>query len=100
MSDLEKKANGIEAISDDELDAVAGGCWEEVRVLLKRQATADGRQDKLNARTAKTMCCGSEHVYAKDSFEQGGTIYYRDVRCYSCGKTATYYPPGSGVSGR
>ena len=102
MSEQDKTTmeNGIETIGDDELDAVAGGSWTEVRLLLKRQAIADGRHVTLNAPTSEAMCCGLHCVYAKDSYKQDGKIYYRDVKCYKCGKTAAYYPPGSGVSGR
>ncbi len=97
MADMEKKVGGIEAISDDELDAVAGGLKMDEIPVFKQQAYADGRTVRLDMLSSGAMCCG---IYcAKDKYEQDGKTYYRDVKCYKCGKTLAYYPPGS-VSGR
>ena len=99
MSDTENKTNGLEAISDDELEAVAGGLKMDEIPLFKQQAAADGRTVRLDMLSSGAICCGIYCLYAKDKYEQDGKTYYRDVKCYKCGKTLAYYPPGS-VSGR
>ena len=93
MADMEKKVGVIEAISDDELDAVAGGLKMDEIPVFKQQAAADGRTVRLDMLASGAMCCGIYCVYSREKQTQNGTTYYHDVKCYKCGKTATYYPP-------
>ncbi len=97
MSDMEKK-NGIETLSDDELDAVAGGEMydmdpnspELMKLRAYNDAKRDGRRERISDSTG--LCkCPLAYVFAK-SVEKtfGGKTYY-DVKCYKCGKTWKKY---------
>ncbi len=95
MSDMEKK-NGIETLSDDELDAVAGGemydsdSLEYKLMRAKSKAKQEGRSEQIKDSTG--LCeCNIKFVFAK-SVEKtfGGKTYY-DVKCYNCGKTWKKY---------
>ena len=97
MSDVENKVNGLEAINDDELEAVAGGFYSKDE--FKIQAKADGRP--IRATYQPKACCGIPYVFAREQQKQNGTTYYHDVKCYKCGTRKTCYPPDGGTtSGR
>ncbi len=93
MSDLEKKVNGIEAVGDDELDAVAVGSGSLADFdYLARQ---EGRRIKVPADAWACGCPMSEMgggVYAQSSETVGGVTYYYDVKCYWCQSTKDIYP--------
>ncbi len=97
MSDMEKKVDGIEAISDDELDAVAGGFRDDNLAQAMRAAQADGRKYSLaNINLASAFCpCHIAYKWARHNkvIKDGVTIVnlrgYTDVKCYGCGKTNT-----------
>ena len=94
MSDIEKKANGIEVVSDDELDAVAGGSGGFVGfdVLAKRE----GRIIAVPAGAGACSCPPSVAgggVYARSTETVGSVTYYYDVKCYWCQSAKDVYPP-------
>ena len=98
MSDIEKKNNGIEAISDDELDAVAGGEMYDTdpnspqmqQLRAQNNARADGRREKIGDSTG--LCkCPLAYVFARSVEKTLGGKTYHDIKCYSCGKTWKKY---------
>ena len=92
MADMENKANGLKAISDDELEAVAGGMSKAEKKRVQEKAAADGRTFKKPA--FNLLCvCNNDYKYARSKMpETGGPIgrdynLYMDIKCYKCGKT-------------
>ncbi len=92
MSDLEKKTNGVEAISDDELDAVAGGnrifANKKEEQKAREEAAADGR--KYMIRQMNWICiCSHKYKFAREHIEEGfgKKEIFRDIKCYNCGAT-------------
>ncbi len=87
MSDMEKNTTGVEALSDDELDAVAGGVSDEDAKNAKKQAQADGRTMMLQPFVAGLCLHNYQYKYAR-SFDRSGLFWiYYDIKCYKCGKT-------------
>ncbi len=94
MSDMKNKADGIEAVNDDELEAAAGGMRifanDEEEKWAKDRAAADGRTIMLPVMTM--MCvCSHKYKYARSTHKeilQGHiTTVYKDAKCYFCNKT-------------
>lgn len=96
MSDAEKD-NGIEAISDDNMDTVAGGFRDDHLAQAMRAAQADGRKYRLQDDTLSSAFCPCNCLYKfarsnkviKNSVTIVNLKGYTDVKCYSCGKTDT-----------
>ena len=101
MSDTDRNS-GIEAISDDELEAVAGGASfqpedKEQLIQATLDAKADGRAYRLaNDNLSSAFCpCHFTYKWARINkvIKNGVTIVnlkgYTDVKCYQCGKTNT-----------
>ena len=98
MSDIENKVSGIEAISDDELDAVAGGATDKEQFIQAMlDARADGRTCSLaNDSLSSAFCpCHFSYKWARSNkvIKNGVTMVnlrgYTDIKCYKCGKTNT-----------
>ncbi len=98
MSEIEKKTNGLEAIADDELDAVAGGFRDDNLAQAMRAAQTDGRKYNLaNDIALSNAFCPCHYTYKwariNKVIKNGVTIVnlrgYTDVKCYCCGKTDT-----------
>ncbi len=93
MADINEKENGIEAISDDELDAAAGGMRifanDDEEKWAREKAAADGRT--LMLKPGSWMCvCSHKYKFAKSrGLTEWGNRYY-DVKCYFCNKTKEY----------
>ncbi len=88
MSDMEDKANEIEAISDDELDAVAGGASKWLTAPeAKAAAQADGRVVAIRSEDESwlRLLCHCPYYFKWARGEKGNN--YTDVKCYVCGKT-------------
>ncbi len=91
MLDADKKTleSGIEAVSDDELDAVAGGAADSglTPEQAKAQATADGRPDMMPSPIGNKLCsCDYRYKWCK-AMKIGNQlrIQYWDQKCYNCG---------------
>ena len=91
MSDMEKKAvnNGLDAISDDELGAVAGGASEYSDVKDKqyrREAGSEGRS-KFVRNASCPMCDCTYSQYARTNKWSANPYgsFYGDIKCYACG---------------
>ncbi len=88
MAQINKKANDIEAIGDDELNAVAGGVDLPDRMLLEditEFAASEGRKIKVTG--PNRLCgCPSAFLFA-ESYETlaGGRYVFHNVCCYNCG---------------
>ncbi len=98
MSDMENKSNGIEAISDDELDSVAGGAeYSNQMRQAMLDAQADGRKYSVaDINLSSAFCpCHIAYKWARSNkvIKHGATMVnlkgYTDVKCYCCGKTNT-----------
>ncbi|HBU11437.1 MAG TPA: hypothetical protein DEB31_01500 [Clostridiales bacterium] len=95
--EMEKKMSGIEAISDDELEAVAGGAAASgiTPEQAEAQAKADGRTipfNKNDSAPSNVVCpCPIEYKWARSdrlfliTFPQPQPGY-SDMKCYKCGK--------------
>ncbi len=96
MAEIDKNANGLEAIGDDELEAVAGGAGKWLTATeAKAAAQADGRVVAIKSkdeRLLRLLCVcpyyfkwarGDKIYPSKDSRAVDG---YTDVKCYGCGK--------------
>ncbi len=96
MAEMDKKASGIEAISDDELEAVAGGAGggELTLAQAKEAAKAEGRKKQVPARASKPagkMCgCPVEWKFYKSAVRTNIDQFtiYQDVKCYKCNAAA------------
>ncbi len=99
MTDMDEKAmdGAVEAISDDEMGAVAGGMADGgvTPEQAKAQALADGRPDKLIQPLGKGLCsCDDNYKWCKRvpvSIRLGKYVMpsyeYTDQKCYKCGAT-------------
>ena len=103
MSEKEKKAmdseNGVEAISDDQMDAVAGGYYNDIREM-RRQAELDGRPNAAPNTTKFCWCGRNQAIFYRTAYpNRNGKGYdeVSDARCYNCGSTARtlQYPLGT-----
>ncbi len=92
MSENNENTNVIEAISEDELETVAGGnrvfanAKEEKKA--KEQAAADGRTHMVRA--GNWMCvCSHKYKFAREKVEQkrAPQVTFYDIKCYYCGAT-------------
>ncbi len=93
MSDMEDKVDGVEAVNDDELDAVAGGLlggWREPNLEHEQgQARRDGRTIQVPEDFASKLCsCGSQWVFARSASCVLNFRAYNDVFCYRCRRKA------------
>ncbi len=101
MTETDKKISGIEAISDDELEAVAGGAvgtGDGTQILQARlDAQADGRKYGFaDVNLSSAFCpCHIAYKWARSNkvIKNGVTMVnlrgYTDIKCYKCGKTNT-----------
>ncbi len=99
MSDMEDKVHKIEAISDDELEAVAGGAGKWLTAPeAKAAAKADGRVIAIKSKDEGSLrfLCECPYYF---KWARGDKIYhndrppidgYTDIKCYGCGKTMDY----------
>ncbi len=96
MSDMEDKVDGIEVISDDELEAVAGGAGKWLTAPeAKAAAQADGRVVAIKSKDEsklQLLChCPYYFKWARDdkiylTKDNRAVDGYTDVKCYGCGK--------------
>ena len=86
--------NGVAPMSDDDMEAVAGGNAKKEE--SRKQAAADGRTIAVpigNWQGGKGCCaCNNDHKWArskqKDGFRDGSWWnLYEDVKCYKCNNT-------------
>ncbi len=101
MSDLAKKTmeNGLEAMGDDEMEAVAGGVTAGgvTPSMAEALAKTDGRLipfKKEDAKLARLVCsCSYEYKWARsDAVDSIVKLMkpksgYSDIKCYRCGAT-------------
>ncbi len=94
MPDIEKNANGIEAVNDDELDAVAGGADAGMNLSqAKAAAKQDGRKQMPpeTSKAANKLCsCPVEWKFYRsvERVNMDMSRVYKDVKCYKCDATA------------
>lgn len=90
MSDMENKVDGIEAIGDDELDAVAGGNdfsdWIPSQDILML-AASEGRAIQVPIVGGILCSCPPTFYFAESvNTKSDGRKVYLNVKCYKCGR--------------
>ena len=95
-AELDAYAKQAKPLSDDELDAVAGGISVDELMDMERPElkhgshTQDGRNEQLPV--GNLFCiCATRMKWASYRTVTVGISTYHDVKCYSCGKTSSIH---------
>ncbi len=83
---MEENKIGLEAISDDELEAAAGGAGDDVN--YRELAKAEGRHINVHHRVVQCGCgADATKVFCRSTHVIDGVTNYFDIKCYVCGQT-------------